>query len=200
MNKTYGYARVSTREQNLDRQVLELAEYVVDERDIITDKASGKDFNRGGYVTLRNTLLREGDTLVIKELDRLGRDMNQIKEEWNYLLKMGVDIVVLDTPMLNTKGKDTLEKTLISNIVFELLSYMAQKEREKIKQRQAEGISAAKSKGKRLGRPVKAVGSAFEGAYREWKAGRIMAVEAMEMSGLTKATFYRRVKELDATH
>lgn len=198
MNKTYGYARVSTREQNLDRQVLLLAEYVADERDIITDKASGKDFNRVGYITLRDTLLREGDTLVIKELDRLGRDMNQIKEEWNRLVKMGVDIVVIDTPMLNTKGKDTLEKTLISNIVFELLSYMAQKERDKIKSRQAEGIRAARIKGKHLGRPAMDVSNKFIDAYKAWKAGEITAVRAMELSSLTKATFYRRVKEYEA--
>jgi len=128
MNKVYGYARVSTKEQNLDRQLLELEKYVINERDIITDKASGKDFNRVGYMSLRDTLLRAGDTLVVKELDRLGRDMNMIKEEWNTLLKKGVDIIVIDTPILNTVGKDSLEKNLISNIVFELLSYMAQKE------------------------------------------------------------------------
>ena len=155
-NKIYGYARVSTKEQNLDRQIAELMKHVADERDIITDKASGKDFNRVGYMSLRDTLLRVGDTLVIKELDRLGRDMSMIKEEWNTLLKMGVDIIIIDTPMLNTKGKDTLEKTLISNIVFELLSYMAQKERDKIKSRQAEGIAILKAKnnGKGIGRPV----------------------------------------------
>lgn len=201
MNKVYGYARVSTKEQNLDRQVLKLAEYVLDERDIIIDKASGKDFNRAGYTTLRDTLLREGDTLVIKELDRLGRDMNQIKDEWNTLIKMGVDIVVLDTPMLNTKGKDTLEKTLISNIVFELLSYMAQKEREKIRSRQAEGIAALKARngGKGKGRPVTfEVSDKFIEAYKQWKAGEITAVKAMELSGLSKATFYRKVKEYEA--
>lgn len=201
MNKVYGYARVSTKEQNLDRQVLELAEYVVDERDIITDKASGKDFNRAGYMTLRDTLLRKGDTLVIKELDRLGRDMNQIKDEWNALIKMGVDIIVIDTPMLNTKGKDTLEKTLISNIVFELLSYMAQKEREKIKSRQAEGIAALKAKndGKGKGRPVTyEVSDKFIKAYKQWKDGEITAVKAMEISGLSKATFYRKVKEYES--
>lgn len=198
MEKVYGYARVSTREQNLDRQVNLLAEYVLDERDIITDKASGKDFNRAGYITLRDKLLRSGDVLVIKELDRLGRDMEQIKEEWNRLIKMGVDIVVVDTPMLNTKGKDTLEKTLISNIVFELLSYMAQKEREKIRSRQAEGIAAAKAKGKHLGRPVIDVSDRFGDAYKQWRAGEITAVKAMAMSGLSKATFYRRAREYEA--
>lgn len=200
MNKVYGYARVSTKEQNLDRQVIELAEYVVDERDIITDKVSGKDFNRAGYISLRDTLLREGDTLVIKELDRLGRNMDAIKEEWNRLTKMGVDIVVIDTPMLNTKGKDTLEKTLISNIVFELLSYMAQKERDKIRSRQAEGISALKARnnGKGIGRPVTIeVSDKFLDAYKQWKEGEITAVKAMASSGLSKATFYRQVKKYE---
>lgn len=203
MNKVYGYARVSTKEQNLDRQMVELAKYVANERDIITDKASGKDFNRAGYMSLRDTLLRSGDTLVIKELDRLGRDMSMIKEEWNALLKMGVDIIIIDTPMLNTKGKDTLEKTLISNIVFELLSYMAQKERDKIKSRQAEGIASLKARnnGKGIGRPVTIeVSGKFIDAYKQWKAEEngITAVKAMELSGFSKATFYRKVKEYEA--
>ena len=201
MDKVYGYARVSTKEQNLDRQMVELEKYVVNERDIIIDKASGKDFNRAGYMSLRDTLLREGDTLVIKELDRLGRDYNMIKEEWNTLLKIGVDIIVIDTPMLNTKGKDTLEKILICNIVFELLSYMAQKERDKIKSRQAEGISALKNRngGKGIGRPVTIeVSDKFIDAYKQWKVNEITAVKAMAMSGLSKATFYRKVKEYEA--
>lgn len=201
MNKIYGYARVSTKEQNLDRQLAELKKHVASERDIITDKASGKDFNRSGYMSLRDTLLRAGDTLVIKELDRLGRDMTMIKEEWNTLLKMGVDIIIIDTPILNTKGKDTLEKTLISNIVFELLSYMAQKERDKIKSRQAEGIAALKAKnnGKGIGRPrTIEVSERFTEVYKQWKAEEYTAVKAMAMLGLSKATFYRKVKEYEA--
>lgn len=200
-SKVYGYARVSTKEQNLDRQIAELLKYVANERDIITDKVSGKDFNRAGYMSLRDTLLRPGDTLVIKELDRLGRDMSMIKEEWNTLLKMGVDIIIIDTPILNTKGKDTLEKTLISNIVFELLSYMAQKERDKIKSRQAEGIVALKAKnnGKGIGRPrTIEVSERFTEVYKQWKAEEFTAVKAMAMLGLSKATFYRKVKEYEA--
>jgi len=200
MNKVYGYARVSTKEQNLDRQIAELMKHVANERDIITDKASGKDFNRVGYMSLRDTLLRSGDTLVIKELDRLGRDMSMIKEEWNVLLKMGVDIIIVDTPMLNTKGKDTLEKTLISNIVFELLSYMAQKERDKIRSRQAEGIASLKASnnGRGIGRPVTIeISDKFIDAYKQWKESGITAVKAMELSGLSKATFYRKVKEYE---
>ena len=200
MNKVYGYARVSSKEQNLDRQIQALTSYGVSDRDIVCDKASGKDFNRTGYITLRDSLLRQGDTLIIKELDRLGRNMDMIKEEWNTLLKNGVDIIVLDTPMLNTKGKDTIEKTLISNIVFELLSYMAQKERDKIKSRQAEGIAILRSKnnGKGIGRPVTIeLDDTFKTVYSQWKKGDITAVKAMELNNMTKATFYRKVKQYE---
>ena len=193
-NKVYGYARVSTREQNLDRQVEVLREYGIEDRDIITDKQSGKDFNREGYKTLKNNLLRSGDTLVIKELDRLGRDMEQIKEEWNSLLSKRVDIII-DTPILNTTNKGDLEKSLISNIVFELLSYMAEKERQKIKQRQREGIDIAKAKGVKLGRPAVEYPSNWTEAYTSWKSKEITAVKAMELLGLKKNTFYKLVNE-----
>ena len=115
MARTYGYARVSSTEQNLDRQIEALTEYGVDERDIITDKQSGKDFQRSGYLALKQQMLREGDTLVIKEMDRLGRDYEAIKNEWQELQRMGVDIVIIDTPILNTKEKSDLEKSLICN-------------------------------------------------------------------------------------
>lgn len=195
--KIYGYARVSTKEQNLDRQVEVLRAYGIDDRDIITDKQSGKDFNREGYNTLRNTLLRNGDTLVIKELDRLGRNMEQIKEEWNSLLKMGIDIIVIDTPILNTTNRGDLEKSLISNLVFELLSYMAEKERQKIKQRQSEGIAIAKAKGVKLGRPSVEYPSNWEEVYVTWKSKEITAVKAMELLNLKKNSFYKLVKKYE---
>lgn len=194
MKKIYGYARVSSKEQNLDRQKQALIEYGIDGRDIIEDKQSGKDFNRQGYQTLKNSLLRTGDTLVIKELDRLGRNMDMIKSEWQELQAKGIDIVVLDTPILNTLNKSDLEKKLISNIIFELLSYMAEKERIKIRERQSEGIAAAKANGLYKGRKRIEVNN-FEHVYNEWKAGKITAVKAMDRLGVTKATFYRRVKE-----
>lgn len=200
MGKVFGYARVSSKEQNLDRQIEALKDFgITDERDIIIDKASGKDFNREGYKLLTTQLLRPGDTLVIKELDRLGRNMKQIKEEWNSLLKRDININVIDTPILNTSGKTDLEKTLISNIVFELLSYMAEKEREKIRQRQAEGIKALKDKnnGKGIGRPKTDRPSNFEEVYNEWKAGSITAKVAMEKLGLKRTTFYSLVKEYE---
>lgn len=200
MGKVFGYARVSSKEQNLDRQIEALKDFgITDERDIIIDKASGKDFNREGYKLLTTQLLRPGDTLVIKELDRLGRNMKQIKEEWNSLLKRDININVIDTPILNTSGKTDLEKTLISNIVFELLSYMAEKEREKIRQRQAEGIKALKDKnnGKGIGRPKTDRPSNFEEVYNEWKTGSITAKVAMEKLGLKRTTFYSLVKEYE---
>lgn len=200
MGKVFGYARVSSKEQNLDRQIEALKEFgITDERDIIVDKASGKDFNREGYKLLTTQLLRPGDTLVIKELDRLGRNMKQIKEEWNNLLKKDININVIDTPILNTSGKTDLEKALISNIVFELLSYMAEKEREKIKQRQAEGIKALKDRnnGKGIGRPKTDMPSNFDEIYKEWKAGCITAKVAMENLNLKRTTFYKLVKEYE---
>ena len=209
-NKIFGYVRVSTKEQKEDRQVQAIKEYCKDnnikleERDIIIDKQSGKDFNRQGYQTLKTQLARQGDTIIIKELDRLGRNMEQIKEEWQDLIKQGINIIVIDTPILNTSNKTDLEKTLISNIVFELLSYMAEKERQKIKQRQAEGIAIAKAKGKHLGRP-RLDWDTLEQEQREkikelypiWKSGEITATKFMEVVGLKRNTFYKIIKQYE---
>lgn len=202
-NKVYGYARVSSKEQNLDRQIIAIEEYCksnnieIDERDIITDKASGKDFNREGYQLLKEKLLRSGDVLIIKELDRLGRDMEQIKEEWHQLQKNGIDIIVIDNEILNTNNKSDLEKNLISNIVFELLSYMAEKERAKIKQRQKEGIEVAKAEGKHLGRPRTEYPMGWKEMHDSWKSGDITATAMMEQLGLKRNTFYRLVKKYE---
>lgn len=207
INKIFGYARVSTKEQNLERQLESLKKYGVNEREIIIDKISGKNFNRPGYLNLKNNLLREGDTLVIKELDRLGRDMTMIKEEWNELESKGINIVVIDTPLLNTVGKTDLEKRLISSIVFELLSYMAEKERIKIKQRQAEGIAAmpVNEEGKKIsiktgratGRPKISYPKNWGEVYTSWKEGKITAKKAMELTGLKRTTFYALVKKYE---
>ncbi len=194
MARTYGYARVSSTEQNLDRQIEALTEYGVDERDIITDKQSGKDFQRSGYLALKQQMLREGDTLVIKEMDRLGRDYEAIKNEWQELQRMGVDIVIIDTPILNTKEKSDLEKSLICNIVFELLAYTAEKERRKIRTRQAEGIKLALQRGAAFGRPSVEVPQNFAEVTDRWRSGEITAVEAMRQLGLKKTTFYKLVQ------
>lgn len=193
-NRKYGYARVSSREQILDRQLDVLKQYV-DERNIITDKQSGKDFDRSGYQTLKSQLLRSGDTLYIKELDRLGRDYNQMKEEYNGLTNMGVSIVIIDTPLLSTVDKSDLEKKLISNLTFELLAYLAEKERLKIRSRCAEGIEAAKNRGVKFGRPRIENPDNWSEVYSQWRTGAITAVEAMRLTKLKRNSFYRMVRE-----
>ena len=193
-SRTFGYARVSSTEQNLDRQIQALMEYGINERDIITDKVSGKDFTRPGYLALKTQMLRSGDVLVIKELDRLGRNYEQMKVEWQELQRMGVDIVILDMPILNTKEKSDLEKALIANIVFELLAYTAEKERQKIRTRQREGIDVAKNKGTKFGRPTTAVPAEFEAECARWKEGRQSAVQTMKRLGMKRTTFYKLVQ------
>ncbi len=191
----FGYARVSTTDQHLDRQIEALLKYGVAERDIITDKMSGKDFNRKGYMTLKEHILRSGDVLVIKELDRLGRNYEQVKDEWRELQKLGVDIVIIDMPLLNTAEKSDLEKSLIANIVFELLAYTAEKECQKIKNRQAEGIKVARSKGVHLGRKKTEIPENFNEECRKWLNGEQTAIETMRRLRMKKTTFYSLVKE-----
>lgn len=194
--KTYAYARVSSKSQCLARQIEVLREHVSDERDIITDKASGKDMERQGWLMLKKQLLRVGDTLVIKELDRLSRNMERIKTEWRELTEMGVNIVVVDTPILNTKGKSDLEKSLISNIVFELLAYLAQKQRDKIRSAQEEGIKAAKERGVKFGRSKIEIDDEkllkLHGEYL--KRLRTVASIVQEL-GVSRKTYYRRLEE-----
>lgn len=197
MRRVYGYARVSSTEQNLDRQIEALTAYGVEDRHIITDKMSGKNFDRPGYQTLKCQLLRSGDVLVVKELDRLGRDYVQIKAEWSDLRKMGVDIVVLDMPVLSTADKSDLDKSLIASIVFELLAYLSEKERIKIKTRQAEGIAIAKQKGVSLGRPKAKLPQGFDEEVRKWQAGEQTSTATMQALGLKKTTFYKLVKEVN---
>lgn len=195
MCRIYGYARVSSTEQNLDRQIAALLAYGVEDRHIITDKMSGKDFSRPGYQTLKGQLLRSGDILVIKEMDRLGRDYEQIKSEWQELRQMGVDLVVLDMPVLSTADKSDLEKQLISNIIFELLAYLSEKERIKIKTRQSEGVAAARKKGVKFGRPKTKIPQDFIDEVRKWKAGEQTATATMQALNLKRTTFYKLVKE-----
>lgn len=193
-SRKFGYARVSTKEQNLDRQ-LEILRQYVDDRDIVTDKQSGKDFERDGYRDLKNRSLRSGDTLYIKELDRLGRDYSQIKKEYTELIEMGVNVVVIDTPLLSTDNKSDLEKKLISSMVFELFAYLAEKERQKIRSRCAEGIEAARQRGVKFGRPKIENPDNWQEVYSEWQSGKITAVKAMELTGLKRNSFYRMARE-----
>jgi DNA invertase Pin-like site-specific DNA recombinase len=198
--KVWGYIRVSSKDQNTERQYTALSDFekannIQIER-IFEDKISGKTFNRDGFNALK-MVLRKGDILIIKELDRLGRDMEQIKKEWQEIQNKGVDIVVLDTPMLNTTNKNDLEKKLISSIVFELLAYLAEKERIKIKSRQREGIELAKRRGVYTGRkPIEINEKLMKEVCIKWRGGEITAREAMKKVNLEANTFYRRVKQM----
>ena len=202
MEKKYGYARVSTREQNLDRQIAALREYIPDERDIITDKESGKSMDRPGYQYLRERLLREGDTLVVKSIDRLGRNALQIKQELQRFRRMGVTVQIIDLPTTMTDWPDEqkLIGEMINNILIEVYSMIAEQERLTIRQRQAEGIAAAKAQGKNLGRRAVQPPEGFGEVVRRWRAGEITAAEAMRQTGVKKTTFYKLVKDGGDNH
>ena len=190
----WGYARVSTMQQNEDRQVVELRPLVTTESHLRVEKQSGKDFDRPIYQSLKN-IMREGDTLVIKSLDRLGRNYEQMKEEWKDLSDRGIKIRVLDTPMLDTsKYDDELMGKFVSDIVLNVLSFVAENERKNIKQRQKEGIAIAKAKGVKFGRPAKPYPDNYEYVINEWKEGRIKAVEATKLMNVSKTTFYKMAK------
>lgn len=198
--RKFFYARISTKDQTLERQIVEAKKLGIDESYIFLEVASGKDFKRPEYQLLKR-MLREGDVLYIKSLDRLGRNKQMILDEWNELVKVKkVDIVILDMPLLDTtkyKDMNGLEN-LISDIILQLLSYMAEDERLRTKERQREGIKIAREKGIKFGRRKIDPGEKFEEVYQEWKSGEITAVKAMEMLGLKSNTFYRRVKEYEA--
>lgn len=200
----YGYARVSTTDQNLDRQLKDLKAVVTDSRNIITDKASGKNFDRKGYNSLVGTdntapMLREGDLLVICSLDRLGRNYVEIRQQWEYITKtLKANIKVLDMPLLDTSvSADNLDSTFMSDLVLQILSYVAEKEREKIKERQRQGIAVAKEQGKHLGRPKAEYPDKWESIYKSWKSGEITATKAMETLDIKRTTFYKLVKQYE---
>lgn len=192
-SRTWYYARVSSREQNLDRQLAAFAAIGAKERDIITDKESGKDLDRRGYTALKTALLRRGDTLVIKSLDRLSRNKADIKSELEYFKENSIRLKVLDLPttMIDYPAGQEWVLDMVNNILVEVLSSIAQQEREMIRQRQAEGIAAAKSKGKHLGRPAVAYPDNWTEVYKSWKAGQITAKTAMEQTGLKRTSFYK---------
>lgn len=193
-NTVYGYVRVSTKEQNEARQLIAMREFGVEERNIVIEKQSGRDFNRPQYKRLFRKL-KTGDTLVIKSIDRLGRNYDEIIEQWRIISKeKQAAIVVLDMPLLDTRQGRDLTGTLIADIVLQLLSYVAQTEREFIKQRQAEGIAAARAKGVRFGPPPKDRSTEYEKLCREWQSGAISAREAARRIGVSHTTFLRWVK------
>lgn len=193
MRKTYGYARVSTKEQHLGRQIKALLDCGVEERDIITDKASGASLERPGYQALKHTMLREGDTLVIKSLDRLSRNKEHISQELRYFKEHHIQVRVIDLPTTMVQLPEGQEWVfeMINNILIEVLSSIAEQERLTIRQRQAEGIAVAKAQGKHLGRPEKELPANWAEVYSRWRAGEITAVAAMKELGVKKSTFYK---------
>ena len=195
MGVVYGYARVSTREQHEDRQLIALRQWGVEEKNIYLDKISGKDFNRPQYRRLVRKL-KPGDILVVKSIDRLGRNYNEIIEQWQQITKQKqVDIVVLDMPLLDTRQGKDLIGTLIADIVLQLLSYVAQTEREFIRMRQAEGIAAAKERGVRFGPKPEDKPEMFESCKERWERGEISARKAAQMLQVSHNTFLKWVKE-----
>ena len=192
---TYGYVRVSTQEQNEARQLAAMQKFGVPERNVITEKISGKDFDRPKYRWLIQNL-RPGDVLVIKSIDRLGRSYEEILEQWAIITKeRQAVVVVLDMPLLDTRQGRDLTGTLIADIVLQLLSYVAQTERENIRQRQAEGIAAAKANGVRFGRERMEMPKEFDGLMALWSEGRISARRAALQLGISHHTFLRCARE-----
>jgi len=189
---TYGYIRVSTREQNEDRQLIALRELSIPEGSIYMDKQSGKDFDRPQYKKLVRKLKKD-DLLYVKSIDRLGRSYEEIQNQWRVLTKeKGVDIVVLDMPLLDTRRGKDLMGTFLSDIVLQVLSFVAENERTNIRQRQAEGIAAARARGVRFGRPPRPLPENYRSAYQRWKAGAITGTEAAKECGMPLSTFRYR--------
>lgn len=194
-NKIFGYARVSSKEQNEERQIVAFKNYGIDERDIYIDKQSGKDFDREQYNILKH-ILRENDILFIKSIDRLGRNYNMIIDEWKDITKnIKADIVVIDMPLLDTTKNKDLLGTFISDLILQILSYVAEQERTFIKQRQKEGISTAMNKGIKFGRPTIEKPQNYDIVVSKWKNKEIRTKEAIEQLGLKPSTFYNMVKK-----
>lgn len=193
MKKVYGYARVSTRDQNLDRQLKALADFGVEERDIVTDKESGKSLECEGYLMLKNHLLREGDTLVVMSLDRLSRNKSHIKTELECFKEHHVRVKILDIPttLIELPEEQDWIFDMINNILIEVLASIAEQERVRTIQRQAQGIAAAKEKGKHLGRPKADYPENWDDVYGRWKRGEITAKNAMSILNLKRSTCYK---------
>lgn len=198
MNKRFAYIRVSDKTQNENRQLDEMLQQEIEERDIFIDKASGKDFNRPKYQALKQ-MLRAGDILYIKSIDRFGRNKDDILKEWNEITKeIGADIVVLDMPLLDTRQYKDVLGSFVSDLVLQILSFFAEEERRKIKERQREGIEAAQRRGATFGRPAATFPSKFEEVYKLWKNGEIKAIEAMEELELKRTTFYKLIQKFES--
>ena len=192
---TYGYVRVSSIDQNEDRQLHAMSELKIPHAQIFTDKISGKDFERPAYKALTEKL-SPGDLMYIKSIDRLGRNYDEIQNQWRVLTKeRGIDIAVIDMPILDTRNGKDLMGTFLSDIVLQVLSFVAQNEREITRKRQAEGIAAAKARGVRFGRPIKKSPPNFDELVKQWERGNLQIQELLAQIGLKEATFYRRLRE-----
>ena len=195
MTNIYGYVRVSSMDQNEDRQLVAMSELNIPKKNIFVDKQSGKDFERPQYKRLVKRL-KSGDLLYILSIDRLGRNYEDIQKQWRILTKdIGVDICVIDMPLLDTRNGKDLMGTFIADLVLQILSFVAQSERENIKKRQAQGIAAAKAKGVKFGRPEKSVPDDFPRLIREWEKNKLSFPELLKLCNMSEATFYRRLRE-----
>jgi len=196
-NRKYAYIRVSSQDQNEQRQINAMKEQGIKERDIFTDKGSGKDFQRDQYQLLKR-ILRAGDVLYIHSLDRFGRNKEDILQEWDTITKeIQADIIVLDMPLLDTTQYKDSMGTFIADLVLQILSWIAQDERERIRKRQREGIDASQRKGVQFGRPRVPITEAFISSYHAWKKGDITATQAMQQSNTKKTTFYKLAKQME---
>ncbi len=194
MGNVYGYVRVSTKDQNEDRQLIALQEMSIPEKNIFVDKQSGKDFKRPMYKRMLRKIKKD-DLLYVKSIDRLGRNYAEILEQWRILTKeKGIDIVVLDMPLLDTRRGKDLMGTFLSDIVLQVLSFVAENERTNIRQRQAEGIVAAKMRGVRFGRPPRPLPENFHEIYQQWKNGKITGLAAAKACGMPMSTFRYRAE------
>lgn len=193
--KIFGYVRVSSIDQNEERQMVEMRKLEIPEDCIFVDKQSGKDFNRISYQKLISELV-EGDLLYVLSIDRLGRNYVEIQEQWRILTReKKVDVAVIDMPLLDTRNGKDLMGTFIADVVLQILSFVAQTERENIKKRQAQGIAVAKANGVIFGRPRKKIPNNFEQTVLLWRSGEITSEKAAEICGFSKRTFYRKLKE-----
>lgn len=193
--KKYGYVRVSSIDQNEDRQMIALSENEVPKENVFVDKQSGKDFERPQYKKMVRKL-KPGDLLYILSIDRLGRNYEEIQNQWRLLTKeIGIDICVIDMPLLDTRNGKDLMGTFIADLVLQILSFVSQSERENIKKRQSQGIAAAKARGVKFGRPEKIVPDDFGKIVAEWERKKLSLSEVLEKCNMSEATFYRRLRE-----
>jgi len=196
MGNVYGYVRVSSAEQKEDRQIIAIRKAGVSISHIFVDKQSGKDFHRVNYEKMVS-LLQEGDLLYIMSIDRLGRNYVEIQNQWSILTKeIGIDICVIDMPLLDTRRGKDLMGTFIADLVLQILSFVAENERENIRKRQEQGIAAAKKRGVRFGRPETKIPDDFESIIKIWEEGSIKIDEVLDRCQMSKSTFYRRLREI----